>query len=117
MTTHVCRWFVAAAAAAALGACANPGAPGAAPPGFSSATKTSEKPVTIAGFAYLPKSITIAKGTTVIWNNEDDVEHTVTSNDNLFGSPYLRNGKTWLHAFVKAGTYAYHCKIHKYMHG
>ncbi len=73
--------------------------------------------VTILNYAFSPASITIAPGMTVIWTNRDSVAHTVTADDNSWGSGNLAQGATYSHTFTTPGVYPYHCAIHPGMHG
>ncbi len=75
-------------------------------------------PVTIAikSFAFNPRSITVKKGTTIRWSQQDSVTHTVTSTSSPpgveFDSGNLRQGETFDYTFTVAGTYEYRCQIH-----
>ena len=72
--------------------------------------------VTIQNFAFSPQTITVAPGTTVIWTNKDNVDHTVTSNTGAWpDSGSLATNHTFSHTFTKAGIYAYHCALHPSM--
>jgi plastocyanin len=72
--------------------------------------------VTIQNFAFSPQTITVAPGTTVIWTNKDNVDHTVTSDTGAWpDSGSLATNQTFSHTFAKAGTYAYHCALHSSM--
>lgn len=79
----------------------------------------------IKDLAFTPKSARVAPGTTVVWTNDDDVVHTVTSgasadDDRWKTSPGIPPGATFSHTFAEAGTYPYYCKPHFYnenMHG
>jgi len=74
--------------------------------------------VTIQNFAFSPKTLTVAPGTTIMWTNKDSAPHTVTSDSgSTLASGDLSQGKSYTHTFTKAGTYAYHCAIHPFMHG
>jgi predicted lipoprotein with Yx(FWY)xxD motif len=74
--------------------------------------------VAIQNFAFSPQTITVAPGTTVIWTNKDNVEHTVTSDTGAWpDSGNLATNHTFSHTFTKAGTYAYHCALHSSMTG
>jgi plastocyanin len=71
-----------------------------------------------------PSTITVTKGTTVTWNNQDSYAHTVTSNSGLFDSGNIAGvsgtystGGTFSFKFDSTGTYGYHCKIHSGMTG
>jgi plastocyanin len=72
--------------------------------------------VTIQNFAFSPKTLTVAPGTTVVWTNKDSVAHTVTSDAGAWrASGNLATNKTFSHTFSKAGTFPYHCAIHPSM--
>ncbi|HUZ73090.1 MAG TPA: cupredoxin family copper-binding protein [Stellaceae bacterium] len=75
--------------------------------------------IAIDGFAFRPASITVARGTKVVWTNDDGDVHTVTSADDpkLFTSPALDSGDGFAYAFNRAGTFRYICSVHPYMHG
>jgi len=71
--------------------------------------------VSITGFAFVPATITVKKGETIVWTNKDATVHTVTGGD-LQSSPLGQN-QTYSFAYDKIGTYSYHCSIHPSMKG
>jgi plastocyanin len=75
--------------------------------------------VKIENFAFLPKELDIVAGTTVIWQNADDVPHTATSKDDpqVFDSGPLDTDDKFAFTFSKPGKYAYYCKVHPHMTG
>lgn len=73
--------------------------------------------VSIKNFAYSPASITINKGDTVVWTNQDSAAHTVTGDNGGPNSGNLQTGATYSFKFDTAGTFAYHCAIHPMMKG
>ena len=75
--------------------------------------------VTIENFAFIPKELDIAVGTTVTWQNADDVPHTATSKDDpqVFDSGPLDTDDKFSFTFNKPGRYAYYCKVHPHMQG
>ena len=75
----------------------------------------SSAAVTIQGYAFQPQSITIDKGGTVTWTNQDGVVHDVKFSDGE--SPDLKKGGTYSKTFSKAGTFDYICEIHPTMKG
>jgi plastocyanin len=80
--------------------------------------KQSVVNIDIKGFAFNPSSIDIKVGTKVIWTNNDNVPHTVTSDSGTtLNSPTLSPGETFSFTFENIGTYNYHCNIHKMMKG
>jgi plastocyanin len=90
---------------------------GATPPAAcAAASPTPGAAVTIANFAFDPAELTVPVGTEVTWTNQDDVPHTVTSDDKTtFASPGLDTGDTFKFRFTKPGTYGYFCSIHPMM--
>ena len=78
-------------------------------------TQPQTASVSISGFAFDPATITISKGSTVTWVNNDAVAHTITGAD--FDSGTLDSGKSYSHKFDSAGTFEYHCAIHPSMKG
>ena len=71
--------------------------------------------ISIKNFAFSSSSLSVAKGTTVTWTNNDAVTHTVTADDASFDSGNIAPGATFSHTFTTAGTVAYHCNIHTNM--
>jgi plastocyanin len=66
-------------------------------------------------FLFSPKTLTITHGTTVIWNNQTQVSHTIIGNS--FGGGFVTPGSSLSFKFTSTGTFAYHCSIHPYMTG
>jgi plastocyanin len=100
----------ASAAPAATAVASAGGAPREVPAGGST-------PATIVDFGFQPSPLTIRAGTTVTWTNTGSAPHTATADDGSFDSGTLSSGSTFSQPFTKAGTYAYHCKIHSSMTG
>ena len=73
--------------------------------------------IAIQGFAFNPANITVLKGTSVIWTNNDVDAHTVTSDTGVFDSGTLNQGNTFEFMFNDTGTFKYHCTLHPTMHG
>jgi amicyanin len=89
----------------------------AAPSGTAAAKPVAADAVSIRGFAFGPQVVTIARGTTVHWTNQDSEAHTVTSDTGAFNSPVMQPKDTFSFTFTKPGTYSYHCTIHPFMTG
>ena len=75
--------------------------------------------VKIENFTFQPKELQITVGTTVTWQNADDVPHTATSKDDpqIFDSGPLDTDDKFSFTFSKPGKYAYYCKVHPHMTG
>lgn len=73
--------------------------------------------VSISGFAFHPQGLEVPPATTVIWTNEDDVDHTATADDGSWDAGTLEPGRSDGHTFSDEGEYPYHCAIHPSMTG
>jgi plastocyanin len=78
--------------------------------------------VTVKTFAFGPRVLEVAPGTTVTWTNTDDIEHTVTSGtpdepNDAFDRPLAGKGATATVRFDSVGTWSYYCKRHSFMRG
>ena len=62
--------------------------------------------------AFNPQSLTVSAGTTVTWTNNDQVQHTVTWDDQSVNSGLLNQGETFSYTFDTPGTYGYFCIPH-----
>ena len=83
------------------------------------AASTMRTAITISNYSFHPGTLTVRKGSTVIWLNKDDDVHTIKSTDGpeAFNSPALDTGSRFGFTFHRAGTYRYTCSVHPYMHG
>jgi plastocyanin len=74
--------------------------------------------VAIKDFAYAPADLTVAKGTTVEFPNEDSTPHTATSKaSGAFDTGTIKPGKSAELTFDEPGTFAYYCQFHPFMKG
>lgn len=86
----------------------------------ASAASPALKPgIIISHYSFQPGTLTVAKGGTVTWVNEDDDVHTIKSTDGpeAFSSPALDHGNQFGMTFHRAGTYHYVCSVHPFMRG
>jgi len=82
----------------------------------SGSSSTSTTGVTIKDLAFT--TTPVKAGATVTVQNNDNVMHTVTSDDNTSFDVSIDPGKSaTFTAPSKAGSYKFHCKIHSSMHG
>lgn len=76
--------------------------------------------VKMTNMLFTPSQISVEKGATVTWNNDDKVAHTVVDDLKNVGGPASGNiapGQTYSFTFTKSGSYQYHCSIHSSMRG
>jgi plastocyanin len=89
-----------------------------------SGTPSSQSPppaqsntVTMINISFSPSTLTVSKGTTVTWQNNDNVTHTSTSDTGLWDTGNIAPGSSKDVTFSNAGTFKYHCTIHASMTG
>jgi plastocyanin len=85
-----------------------------APP--RTAARGSAGKVQIRGFKFKPGTIHVRRGTKVVFSNSSGTAHTATRRGS-FDTGVIRPGHAAAVVFGRAGTYAYHCTIHPFMHG
>ena len=73
--------------------------------------------VAIRGGAYIPATVRVKAGTTVVWKNEDQMPHTVTASDGTWDSGIIQPGGTYSRRFMGEGGFAYYCVPHPEMRG
>ena len=99
------------ALALAAGSAAAPGVEGQA------RAQNAAAKITIDNFTFAPAELTISAGTTVTWNNHDDIPHSVVEKNKLFRSKALDTDESYSFTFAQAGTYDYFCGLHPHMVG
>jgi plastocyanin len=88
----------------------------------SSAASGSATQATIKLFMFKPAMLDVKVGTTVVWTNEDAIQHSVTSGtpsapDGTFNSDFFTQGQTFSFTFTTPGMYQYFCMRHESMTG
>ena len=72
---------------------------------------------TISDYTFSPATITVHVGDTITWTNNGPSPHTATASNGSFNTGTLKKGQSASHTFTQAGTFAYICTIHPFMHG
>jgi plastocyanin len=78
--------------------------------------------VQVRTFQFREPRLEIPVGAEVVWSDQDDIEHTVTSGvpdsaDGEFAGRLSGKGSAFGHRFDRAGTYRYYCDRHHFMRG
>ena len=73
--------------------------------------------VTIQNFVFVPATLTVAPGDTVVWTNTDFVEHSATARDSSWDSQAIPANGTWRLVAGTPGRQAYYCVLHPVMQG
>jgi plastocyanin len=94
----------------------------AAPASTAPAAGGSTVKVSMKNIAFDPKTVTVSKGGTVEWTNDDSVNHDVTKKGGpgpnfSSGKGNLAGGDTYKQTFNTPGTIQYVCTIHPGMAG
>tara|TARA_Y100001938_G_scaffold148689_1_gene233185 strand:+ start:808 stop:1413 length:606 start_codon:yes stop_codon:yes gene_type:complete len=72
---------------------------------------------------YIPSTLNISAGTTVVWENNDAAAHLATSGtpdggpDGIFDSGMIMGGATYEYEFSETGEFVYYCLVHPWMVG
>lgn len=84
---------------------------------LSTAGWSATHQVSIQNFSFVPQSLSIVAGDSVIFTNNDVAPHTATSTTGLFDSGFLNVGAAWGTQFNSDGSYPYVCLYHSNMTG
>ncbi len=85
---------------------------------IAAGARAGEASIHIDNFAFTPASITVAPGTTVTWENGDDIPHSVVASDKTtFRSKVMDSEEKFSFTFKTAGTFEYFCALHPHMKG
>lgn len=88
----------------------------------SPAGGAQEADVIVSDNFFQPKTLTVQAGSTVLWEQQGDLPHNVTADDDSWSShpvcsPFapgtcMQNGDTYSRAFPETGTFGYYCTLH-----
>jgi plastocyanin len=84
---------------------------------YAATAYSVEARITIDNFSFKRDTITVPVGTTVVWENDDDILHNVVAADREFRSSALGTEDKFSFAFNKAGTFDCFCSLHSSMKG
>jgi plastocyanin len=73
--------------------------------------------IVMEGVAFVPQTVTVKRGDTVVWVNKDMFSHTATAQDRSFDSRDIAVGKSWKYVPAGTGTFPYICTLHPTMKG
>jgi len=73
--------------------------------------------VKIDNFTFNPPEITVKPGTTVVWENSDDIPHSIVEDNAKFRSKALDTGDKFSMLVTDAGEMNYFCGLHPHMKG
>src|SRR5437879_579194 len=102
-------------AASAGAATTAAGGGGGASTDFEVVQGKGDSSLDIKGLKFTTPEVRIKVGQTVAWTNQDDFGHTSTGDNKEWNSATIASKASFVLRFNKAGTYSYHCEIHKQM--
>lgn len=76
--------------------------------------------VTVRDFEFVPATVTIPRGTSIVWNFQGPAPHTSTADPSSpvqWDSGTMQAGGSYRMTFNTPGTFPYHCTIHPNMRG
>jgi plastocyanin len=73
--------------------------------------------IIIDGMRFIPQTVEVRRGDTVVWRNKDPFPHTATSGKGGPASPPIAAGASWTHKATQRGSYPYLCTLHTTMTG
>ena len=81
----------------------------------------AEHTILIDGMRFIPQTVEVRRGDTVIWRNKDPFPHNATATPAAPmggpASPDLATGAGWTFKATKRGNYPYLCTLHRTMTG
>jgi plastocyanin len=83
----------------------------------SGCTSQTSNTVTIQNSNFIPATLNVPMGTTVMWINKGNTTQDVTSDSGVFSSGNLTNGMSYNYTFNQSGSYPYHSSITPSMTG
>jgi len=91
--------------------------------GCSNSDSTSEDEPAIAATVHItdgefdPREVEIEPGGTVMWINDDAIEHSLRFMGIRLDSPRIRQGRSWVHTFPASGEFRYFDPVRNTMKG
>jgi plastocyanin len=67
---------------------------------------------TMSQYSFVPRDLTVKKGTVVTWQNNDEIEHDISIPSLAIRSGILQNGGTYSKTLEQAGEFEIRCNIH-----
>ena len=84
---------------------------------YAAIAAPGETHLTIDNFTFKPDVITVPVRTRIVWENDDDIPHSIVETTGKFHSAALDTEDKFTFTFDKAGTFEYFCGLHPHMKG
>lgn len=73
--------------------------------------------VLIEGMRFIPQTVEVRRGDTLVWRNRDPFPHNATAAKGGPASPAIAAGASWTYKATQRGSHAYVCTLHPTMTG
>ena len=83
----------------------------------AAAAKGTTHTVVMEGSRFVPSTLVVKPGDSVVWINKDLFPHTATARAGTFDSQAIAVGKSWTYTAVAKGDFSYTCTFHPTMRG
>jgi plastocyanin len=84
---------------------------------YAALAEPGETRIAIDNFTFKPATIMVPLGTRIVWENDDDIPHSLVETQGKFHSPALDTEDKFRFTFNQAGTFDYFCGLHPHMTG
>jgi len=84
---------------------------------YAALAAPGETHLTIDNFTFTPGAITVPVGTRIVWENNDDIPHSVVETTGKFHSAALDTEDKFSFTFDRVGIFDYFCGLHPHMTG
>jgi plastocyanin len=84
---------------------------------YAALAAPGEMHLTIDNFTFKPDTITVPVGTKLVWENDDDIPHSIVETMGKFHSAALDTEDKFSFTFDNVGTFEYFCGLHPHMKG
>ena len=84
---------------------------------YAALAAPGETRLAIDNFTFTPDAITVPVGTRIVWENNDDIPHSVVETTGKFHSAALDTEDKFSFTFDRVGTFEYFCGLHPHMTG
>jgi len=84
---------------------------------YGALAESGETHLTIDNFTFNPATVAVAVGTRIVWENNDDIPHSIVETMGKFRSAALDTEDKFGFTFNQAGTFEYFCGLHPHMTG
>jgi plastocyanin len=84
---------------------------------YGALAASGETHLTIDNFTFNPDPVTVPVGTTIVWENRDDIPHSIVEATGKFHSAALDTEDKFSFTLNQAGTISYFCGLHPRMTG